>query len=83
MPKINNAVAVTTSPPQHHSKKAYLVSIIAKSPPWGQSQNYKKLAQAIHGRELTTSLEILEQSGFTGDLAIFMIANLQQMEVAR
>lgn len=76
----NNSAVV--SPPQHYLQKAYQVRIIAESPLVGQSQSYKKLTQAIHRRELTTSLEILEASGFTGDLAIFILANLQSLEVA-
>lgn len=80
MKKINSAVG--TSLPTAPIKKAYQVSIIAESPLGGQSQSYKKLTQAIHRRELTTNLEILEASGFTGDLAIFILANLQSLEVA-
>jgi|GEM_PF-5497365 len=82
MTKINNAVGIC--PTTALLKKAYLISVIAKSPPWGQSQNYKRLAQPVHRRELTTSLEILAESGIEGgDLAIFIIANLQKKEVAR
>ncbi|BAY96017.1 MULTISPECIES: hypothetical protein [unclassified Tolypothrix] len=81
MKKINNAVG--TSPPQHNFKKAYLVTIVAISSPRGQSQGYKRLVQAVHRRELTTSLEILDASGIEGDLAILLLANLQSLEVAR
>ncbi|QHG21064.1 hypothetical protein [Nostoc sp. ATCC 53789] len=40
-----------------------------------ESSNY------ISDRRLTESVEILENVGFTGDLAIFIIASLQILEV--
>jgi hypothetical protein len=70
------------SPLSHQSEKPNIVSILPISPPGGQSQNYKRLTQAVRQRELTTSLEILAESGIEEDLALFIIANLQQMEVA-
>ncbi len=77
MKKINARV----SPPAHCSKKLYLARIIAKSPPISQSQRYEKLIQSIDKGELTSSLEILAQTGIEGDTAIFSIANLQYLEV--
>jgi len=77
MKKINARV----SPPAHRSKNTYLPRIIAKSPPVGQSRRYKRLIQAVRKRELTTSLEILDESGIAGDLALFVLANLQALEV--
>lgn len=80
MTNINNAVG--TSPPTALIKKVYHITIIAKSPLVGQSQSYDKLTQAIHRRDLTTSLGILEASGIKENLAIFILANLQNLGVA-
>ena len=41
----------------------------------------EQLAKEIHCYSLTDSLTILESSGYTGDLAIFILANLQSLEV--
>lgn len=74
----NNNAAV--SPPQHHSKKPYLVNILAISPPSGQSQNYKRLTQAVDKQELTESLELLAQSEIEDDLlTLFIITNIQSL----
>lgn len=53
------------------------------SPPSGQSQSYKRLTQAIHRRELTTNLEILAEIGIEGNLAVFIVTNLQNLGAAR
>lgn len=37
----------------------------------------QKLITSIKNQELTNCLELLEELGFTGDLAIFILANLQ------
>lgn len=65
--------------PQHCSKKAYLISIIALLTRISQCWRYKRLTQAINRQELTTSLEILVERGIEGDLALFIIANLQNL----
>jgi hypothetical protein len=45
---------------------------------------FTNLVGKVRDKRLTESLEILNASGIEGeDLALFMIANLQQMEVAR
>jgi len=75
--KINTVV----SPPQHQNRKPCTAHILAESPLWGQSRRYKRLAQAVSRRELTTSLEILAESQIEGDLAIFIIASIQALEV--
>ncbi|HYX18229.1 MAG TPA: hypothetical protein VE944_28450 [Nostoc sp.] len=41
----------------------------------------EQLAKQIHRNSLTDSLSILENSGYTGDTAIFILANLQTLEV--
>ena len=41
----------------------------------------KQLVKQIRCNSLTDSLTILESSGYTGDLAIFILANLQTLEV--
>jgi hypothetical protein len=35
----------------------------------------------IRRRQLTNALEFLQERGYSGDLAIFMLANLQNLEV--
>ncbi len=42
---------------------------------------HEKLTQSVQRRELTLSLEILEQSGITGELAIFALATIQNLGV--
>lgn len=46
-----------------------------------QTSAKKQLNNCIDSRSLTDSLNILENSGYTGDLAIFILANLQGLEV--
>ncbi|MHC5915872.1 MAG: hypothetical protein ACYTXE_33855 [Nostoc sp.] len=41
----------------------------------------EQLVKYIRCNRLTDSLSILENSGYTGDLAIFVLANLQSLEV--
>jgi hypothetical protein len=41
----------------------------------------EQLVKEIRCNSLTDSLSILENSGYTGDLAIFVLANLQSLEV--
>ncbi|MBD2208080.1 hypothetical protein H6G33_37465 [Calothrix sp. FACHB-1219] len=77
-----NNSAVGTSPPTALLKKTYTVSILSKSLLRGQSRRYKRLAHAVRQQELTTSLEILAESQIEGDLALFILANFQQMGVA-
>ncbi|MBD2281394.1 hypothetical protein [Aphanizomenon flos-aquae] len=42
----------------------------------------RQLKKLISQRKLTESLEVLEQSGISGDFALFMIQNIQTLEVA-
>ncbi|MCC5611064.1 hypothetical protein LC612_31015 [Nostoc sp. CHAB 5834] len=46
-----------------------------------QKSRSSELSNYISDRRLTESVEILENVGFTGDLAIFIIASLQILEV--
>ena len=55
----------------------------------GVSQDFTKkigtfyqLKKIISQRELTESLELLEKSGISGDFALFVIQNIQTLEVA-
>jgi hypothetical protein len=52
-----------------------LSSILTQTLPKNQ------LLLSISGHQLTEVIETLESTGFTGDLAIFFIANLQNLEV--
>ncbi|MBD2505320.1 hypothetical protein [Anabaena azotica] len=71
------------SPKKTNFQAPYTTSILAKSPPRGQSKRDKSLINAINRRQLSKSLEIREKSGYTGDLGIFILANLQaSLEVA-
>ncbi len=65
------------------SKKTYLTTILSLLTRISQSWRYRKLVKAIRRRELTTNLEILAESGIEGDLALFVLANIPQMGVAR
>ncbi|MHC5612529.1 MAG: hypothetical protein ACYTXA_16320 [Nostoc sp.] len=66
-------------PNKNNFKSVYNTGILAQSPTQSQSQHYKRLAQAINKRELTSSLEILAESQIEDDLAIFMLALLQEV----
>ncbi|BBD65928.1 hypothetical protein NIES4072_03930 [Nostoc commune NIES-4072] len=46
-----------------------------------QSSTTTQLVKQSRCNSLTDSLSILENSGYTGDLAIFVLANLQSLEV--
>ena len=46
-----------------------------------QSATRKQLVKQIRCHSLTDCLNILENSGYTGDLAIFILANFQTLEV--
>ena len=41
------------------------------------------LLDCVRDRDLTTAIDLLEKCGITGDAARFVIANLQDFEVAR
>ena len=47
----------------------------------GDSQVFR-LKKLINQRNLTESLDLLEKSGFSGDFALFIVQNIQLMEVA-
>jgi len=64
-------------------QKACISSIIAVLTITSQHWRYKRLIKAINRGELTTSLEILAESQIEQDVALFIIANLQQMGVAK
>ena len=48
-----------------------------------QKHRSSELSNYISDRRLTESVEILENVGFTNDLAIFFIASLQILEVSQ
>jgi len=48
-----------------------------------QKYRSSELSNYISDRRLTESVEILENVGFTNDLAIFFIASLQILEVSQ
>jgi hypothetical protein len=43
------------------------------------NQVFLELPKYIRDRSLTDALEFLEKRGVTGDLAVFMLANLQKL----
>ena len=46
-----------------------------------QNSTREQLVKQSNCNSLTDSLNILENSGYTGDTAIFILANLQSLEV--
>lgn len=54
-----------------------LNSILAQTLPINQESRISELSNYISRHQLTNSLEHLEQCGFSGDTAIFMLAYLQ------
>lgn len=48
-----------------------------------QTSARKQLVKQIRCNSLTDCLSILENSGYTGDTAILILANLQGLEVGR
>lgn len=42
---------------------------------------FYQLRKLISQRKLTESLEVLEKSGISGDFALFIIQNIQELEV--
>ncbi|WP_138506549.1 hypothetical protein [Nostoc sp. PA-18-2419] len=46
-----------------------------------QTLTKKQLVKQIHCYSLTDCLTILKNSGYTGDTAIFILANFQTLEV--
>lgn len=48
-----------------------------------QTLAQKQLIKQSRRHSLTDCLIILEKSGYTGDTAIFILTNLQSLEVAR
>lgn len=47
-----------------------------------ENQVVSELSNYIADGSLTEGLELLQKRGITGDLAIFILANLQSLEVA-
>jgi hypothetical protein len=45
-------------------------------------ERLRQLKKIISQRKLTESLELLENSGISGDFALFIIQNIQTLEVA-
>ena len=46
-----------------------------------QLNRISELSNYIRRRQLTNALALLERRGLTGDLAIFLLVNLQNLEV--
>ena len=72
------------SPP---STKKTITSIIYNLHGFSQDSPKKvgklyQLKKLISQRKLTESLEMLEKSGISGDFALFIIQNIQTLEVA-
>lgn len=57
-------------------------AIVTQNISVNQEYRISELSNYISDHRLTESVEILENVGFTGDLAVFLIANLQILEVA-
>ncbi|AFW97312.1 MULTISPECIES: hypothetical protein [unclassified Anabaena] len=47
-----------------------------------QQERFNYLQSLVSDRQLTESLEMLEKSGISGDFALFIIQNIQTLEVA-
>lgn len=72
MKKINNRAV---SPPSINIQKSVIASILAQIIPVNQ------LSLSIQSNRLTEAIETLESAGFTGDLAIFILACCQRVAV--
>ncbi len=60
-------------------KSFNIKDILTVSSPVGQGDRHSKLREAIRRRDLTLSLEILEEYGFHGDLGIIAIRCIQDL----
>jgi uncharacterized protein YejL (UPF0352 family) len=47
-----------------------------------QQERFNQLQSFVVNCQLTESLEVLEKSGISGDFALFIIQNIQTLEVA-
>ena len=57
--------------------------IVADNHPYSQGRaTISALFDCVRDRQLTSALVLLEKRGLTGDTALFLIANLQDLEVA-
>lgn len=70
-------------PLMHHEEKTYIVSILAESPPLGQTQNYKCLSQGIYRQKLIKSLVTLAYTGFIQYLLFFSLLTSSWMTAGR
>ncbi|MFM6081179.1 MAG: hypothetical protein ACKPCI_22160 [Dolichospermum sp.] len=83
--KLGTELIVTNfSPP---SRKKTIKSIIHNPQRFSQDSSKKvgrlyQLKKLISQCKLTESLEVLEKSGISGDFALFIIQNIQTLEVA-
>lgn len=48
-----------------------------------QTSTKKQITLLINRESLTDALDLLEKQGYTGDTAIFILANLQHLEAVR
>jgi hypothetical protein len=66
--------------------KSFNAPIIANSRAKSQALPTKNdrltnIIDKVRDKRLTESLELLEQSGFRGDLALFILANIQEVAI--
>ena len=82
---MKNLNAVRVKSRQKKLKSFAITGILAKSTPISQyqqelverffrSERFQQLKKSLLAQNLTESLEILEKSGITGDLAVYLVA---------
>jgi hypothetical protein len=71
--------------PQNFNRRGFAVKeAISSIVPQIQSPNQvARLKKYVRDREFTTAIDSLEKRNISGDVAIFIFANLQDLEVAR
>jgi hypothetical protein len=71
--------------PQNFNRRGFAVKeAISSIVPQIQSPNQAaRLKKYVRDRSLTTALDFLEKRNISGDVAIFILANLQSLEVGR
>lgn len=72
----NSALIVENSKKIHRT-----TSILPQKSRCSQGRKFKKIQHLISTHSLTDALDSLEKSGISGDFALFMIQNIQLLEV--
>lgn len=74
-----NSIVIDKRPRSQDSGRKYISECSSQS---AETTLVSAIVGCVRDRELTTALEKLEKRGFSGDLAVFIVGNLQKMEVA-